>query len=88
MSAFEEFAADAAELFGVNQQEAADLLDALEAEGFGDDDTLADWMPEAFDALTDVWDDYNEYQLDPTFPDDDYLDPGDEWEMTADYFEP
>ncbi len=85
-SAFEDFAEDASSLFGLDAQEAANLLDTLESEGFDyEDDVLADWMPEAFEALTDLWDSYSEYQLDPSFPDDDWLDAGDEWEITADY---
>jgi hypothetical protein len=44
-------------------------------------------MPEAFDLLTPLWDDYSEWELDPSFPDDDWLDAGEEWELTADYEE-
>jgi hypothetical protein len=85
---FDNFADDAANLFGLTQQEAASLLDDLEAEGFdAGEDTLRDWMPEAFDLLTPLWDDYSEWELDPSFPDDDWLDAGEEWELTADYEE-
>lgn len=93
-AAFDDFAEDAREHFGLNEQEAADLLDALEAEGFdAEDESLADWMPEAFDALDDITDleaydeDWWDYDLDPYFPDDDWLEAGEEWEVTAEYEE-
>jgi hypothetical protein len=92
-AAFDDFAEDAATHFGLNAQEAADLLEHLEEQGFDlDDDRLTDWGPEAVEALDDIieWDDYgefSEFELDPYFPDDDWLDAGVEWELTAEYEE-
>lgn len=89
---FDDFAEDAATLFGLNQQEAADLLDRLEEEGFDlEEDVLQGWMPEAFEELDDITDleQYDEpwwdESLDPTFPDDDWIDEGEEWELSAEY---
>lgn len=93
MSAFDDFADDAANLFGLDHHEAANLLDALEDQGFEAEDELRDWMPEAYDLLDDITD-LSEYEeewwdeeLDPGFPDDDWLDPYEEWEITAEYGE-
>ena len=87
-AAFDQFAEDAAELFGLNGHEAADLLDSLEEQGFDyRDDELADWMPEAYDALGPLWDEMGDY---PGYDDDEYLDAGETWELTAEseeYFE-
>ena len=91
-AAFDDFAEDARDHFGLNAQEAAELLERLEEEGFDlYDDSLKDWGPEAFDALDDIidFDQYeeSEFELDPYFPDDDWLDAGVEWELTAEYEE-
>lgn len=94
MADFSEFAADARDLFGLDDGESADLLDQLEEEGFDvEEDVLQDWMPEAFDALDDITDlgayeeSWWEFELDPHFPDDAWLDAGEEWEITAEYKE-
>lgn len=89
MSDFDDFAVDAANLFGLNEHEAADLLDRLEDDhGFNvEEDDLRDFMPDAFEELSDDYfetDDFG-YELDPDFPDDDWLDAGDVWEISADY---
>lgn len=58
MDDFEAFAADAAELFGLNEQEAANLLETME-DVFGFDestDSLADYAVEATDVLDTVVD--------------------------------
>jgi hypothetical protein len=93
-SDFDDFVDDAADLFGLDPDEATDLLERLEEDGFtvGDDD-LSGWMPEAFDLLDEITD-LSEFEepwwdeeLDPDFPDDDWLDPYEEWEITAEYEE-
>lgn len=92
---FEDFAADAAELFGLDKHEASDLLGLLhDQEDFEEDsDRLKDFMPEAFDLLEDVTDlelyeeDWWDFSLDPDWPDDEWLDEGVEYEITADYEE-
>lgn len=94
-AAFDRFADDALEHFGLNEEESADLLDALDLQGFDpyEGDRLRDWMPEAFDVLDDITDldQYDEgwweYDLDPYFPEDDWLEAGVEWELTAEYEE-
>ncbi len=86
--AFDDFAEDAADLFGLDERESAALLEELEGDGFDpEDDVLADWVEEAYDHLEDVSDDFSPYDLDPYFPDDDWLDAGDTWEVTADYWD-
>lgn len=95
MSDFDDFADDAADLFGLNRPEAEDLLDRLLADTDFDphEDVLADYMPEAFEELGDTGffdtEDYDHedegYDLDPDFPDDDWLDVGDIWELSAEY---
>lgn len=95
---YEEFESAAAEYFGMDPYEAALLAEQLAGAGW-DLDTVDPrdkdmWEEastyEAVDmALADVelpddeaYDDYG-YELDPYFPDDDWLEPDIEWEMTA-----
>lgn len=90
MSRFDDFAETAREVFGLNEGEATDLLESLERDhGFDlDEDTLFDYGGEATDYLDDIIGYEDDLEaLDPRFPDDDYLDAGQEWEITADYGE-
>lgn len=97
---FDEFDDTARELFGLEPWESADLAERLVAEGVdldvldadnehwwgyvADSEALGEVMGEDFQEDMD----YERYTLDPYFPDDDYLDPGEFWEMTAEaYFE-
>lgn len=105
MSAFNDFADEAAEYFGLNAHEAANLYDLLEeVYGFDESDTLREYAGEAADLLDVVTEDIPEegaeeeeesgyegeespYELDDDFPDDDWLDPGEEWEVSTEYEE-
>lgn len=90
---FDRFVAEAGREFGMDEAQATDLLEALEADGFDlSQDKLAGWYDEAVDVLDDVlgddWDEPDEsweYDLDPRFLDDEWLDPDVEYEITADY---
>lgn len=91
---FDSFAEEAAELFGLNANEAADMLDSLEAEGFDpESDSLADWAVEASDIFEDVVDtdeiseDWWDYDLDPDFPEDEWMEADVEYEVAAQYEE-
>lgn len=78
---FEETATD---LFGLRGDELAELADAMDAAGLPleavDAEDVLFWEI-ASDALD--FSDVEQYDLDPRFPGDDYLDAGIEWEMTA-----
>ena len=83
---YRDFERDAAEYFGLNKSEAALLsLEMVEAgfdtRGWKRDDPL--FWDIAADLV--VVEPEEEWPLDPTFPDDDYLDADEEWELTADY---
>ena len=92
---FDRFVADARREFGMDEAQATDLLEALEEREQYDlrYDRLTDFYDEAVDALDDVlgedWDvpddDPGDYGLDPYFMEDEWLDPGVEYEITADY---
>lgn len=90
MSRFSEFVEDARDLFGASESEATDLLEALEERGWDiEQDGWGDFGDDAVDLIDDIID-FDQYDddlepLDPYFPDDDYLDAGDEWEITLDY---
>jgi len=93
------FRSDAAELFGLSSAEADALRDELEeAEGFDvDTDSLYDnvWGPLASDYLEDVSGDISDYMdsfdmdLDDSFEwgRDDWVDAGEEYEITIEYEE-
>lgn len=84
---YADFEYHAMEYFGLTGDEAAMLLDSIQAQGGSlrgeDADDQTFWV-QASGALTDdILGIYHEYDLDPNFPDDEYLSAGDEWEMTA-----
>lgn len=76
---FDDFAADAAELFGMTENESADLLLRLEDEYDFDfrEDALRDYGVEASEYFEDVV----EAEDEPLYVD--WLDIGEEWELTA-----
>ena len=81
---FDEFADTAADLFGFDVTEANELasrLDdaGLELESYDADD--ADYWADVADAID--TDDFEDDELDPFFPGDEWLEPDIEWEMTA-----
>jgi hypothetical protein len=87
---FDDFAEEAETLFGLNQHESADLLESLEEEGFDlEEDSLSEWGEEASDLIdfSEYEEDWMDYELDPDFPDDGWIEEGEEWEITADYEE-
>lgn len=89
---FDEFETTASELFGLEAGEVRDFADVLDAaglpfEGFDVDDR------QYWEIASDLTDEFYEdievaerYPLDRYFPDDDYLDPGDLWEFTAEAY--
>lgn len=89
--AFDRFADRAAYYFGVSENQAADLLDALEAEGFELGRSRlgnSHWGELAADLLDDIVD-YEEddsiYELEDEY--DEWLDEGVEYELSAEYEE-
>ena len=92
---YADFAYHAAEYFGFTGDEVAALLDAIEAEGgtiLGvDENDRQFWGQVAdLDVIDEIIGEYEEperYPLDSRFPDDDYLDAGEEWEVTAESIE-
>lgn len=92
---FDEFEDTARELFGFDAGEARDFAETLEAGGlFLEEADAGDrefWEvatefidPYVEDYYTETEDDDGElYPLDPSWPDDEYLEPDIEWEMTA-----
>lgn len=91
---FDEFEYTAAELLGIEPGgEARDFADTMEAAGlpyeaFDVTDKFfweigVDAADPYYEAIEDELPE--DYPLDPRFPDDDYLDPGEEWEITATY---
>jgi hypothetical protein len=94
---FDDFVEDAQELFGLNENEASDLLADLEQDYDFDyrTDDLTEYGPEAIDLLGDVFEQYDaeladlesEYELDPDWPDDEWLDDGDWYEVSGEYEE-
>jgi hypothetical protein len=100
---YDAFAARAEELFGIRGSEVDNLLEALEEQGYDIEDLspLSRAWGDAADLLGDVLgEDYIEegessieegeespYDLDPFWPDDDYLDAGEEWELAPGYEE-
>lgn len=89
--AFDRFAERAAFYFGVNENEAADLLDALEEEGFewgANRLGNSHWGERAAELLEDIVDyddDISEYELEDEH--DEWLDAGEEYELSAEYEE-
>ncbi len=100
---FEAFAARAETLFGLSASEAADLADVLEERfgyDLGEITTRSRTVwGDAADVIEEFLEDveledgeeYGEeespYELDPFWPEDDYLDAGEEWELSPDYKE-
>lgn len=90
---FDDFAETANELFGLTENEAADLANDLERAGWDIADVPVndpDMWEVASDLLEDFFEEvseeeYSPYDLDPYWPDDDYLDAGEEWEIAPDY---
>ncbi len=88
---YADFEYHAMEYFGFTGDEVAALLDAIQADGETirgvDADSRAFWTYVAsLDVIEDLAGEYEEperYPLDSYFPDDDYIDAGEEWEMTA-----
>jgi len=83
---YREFESDARDYFGLNKDEVAELASEMALAGF---DTRG-WQrddPLFWDIAADLVEvePEEEWDLDPTFPDDDYLDADEEWELTADY---
>lgn len=99
---YDEFEDTAAALFGLDPYEAAVLAEQMVADGYDLDRTAAEserfWSAaseyEAVDvALADVelpeeepGIEVERYRLDSRFPDDDWLDPGDVWEISAEAY--
>lgn len=93
---FDQFAAEAAELFGFDQRESAYLLGWLEAEGFDlEADSLYDdeWGAVAADVFEDLVDTerygFPEYELDQDWEwgDDAWIEVGEEIEVSLSYGE-
>lgn len=93
---FDQFAVEAAELFGFDPRESANLLDRLEAEGFDFEvDSLYDgeWGAVATDFFEDLVDteqyDFPGYELDQHWEwgDDEWIEAGEEIEVALDYEE-
>lgn len=91
-----ELAAEAAELFGLDQRESANLFDALEAAGFDlEADSLYDdeWGAVAADVFEDIVDTeqygFPEYELDQNWEwgDDAWIEAGEEIEVSLSYGE-
>lgn len=92
MEEFDAFADEAAALFGLNENEAATLLDYLEAVGFDlEQDTLQEYGEEAVDWLEYVSEDIaeamEEVEGDWDDGDDPWLDPEVEYEVSVEYEE-
>lgn len=92
---YEQFESAASELFGLEPYEIAVLAEQLVASGYDLDEISVrdkDFWAEASDfeavdmALADVEDVPERYALDRYFPDDEYLDPGDVWEVSAEAY--
>lgn len=93
---YDEFESVAAELLGIEPGgEARDFADVMDAAGLPFDAFDADdrfFWEIASDAAEPYFEEYEEevgerWPLDRRFPDDEYLDPGFEWEITATYDE-
>jgi hypothetical protein len=92
---YRDFEYHAAEYFGLTGDEVAALVDAIEAEGGTirgvDEDDRSFWLDVAqmdvVEELVGEYDEPEQYPLDSRFPDDDYLDAGEEWEVTAESIE-
>lgn len=93
---YDEFEATAAELLGIEPGgEARDFADAMDAAGlpleaFDADDKF--FWEIGVDVAEPYYEEFEEevperWLLDPRFPDDEYLDPGIEWEITTTYDE-
>lgn len=88
---YADFEYHAMEYFGFTGDEVAALLDGLQQDGVTirgvAEDDMEFWSSvsdsAAFDTLLEVSDAWEDYPLDPRFPHDEYLDAGDEWELTA-----
>lgn len=83
---FDEFEDTARDLFGLTHSEVGDFAETLDQAGLpleewdADDETF--WEI-ASDLTDEFFEDIEQYDLDPYFPGDEYLDAGIEWEMTA-----
>jgi hypothetical protein len=94
---YEEFEQHAAEFFGIEPGgEARDFAETLEAAGL-DYTEVSGRDRDFWEIASELTDEYYEdvelpepeerYPLDPYWPDDDYLDPYEEWEITVTYKE-
>lgn len=88
---FDRFAERAGYYFGVNENQAADLLDALEAEGFElgrsrlGSSHWGELAADLLDDIVDYEDDSSPFYLEDEF--DEWLDEGVEYELSAEYEE-
>jgi len=89
--AFDRFADRAAYYFGVNENQAADLLDALELAGFEwgknrlGNSHWGELAADLLDDIVDYEDDDSIYELEDEY--DEWLDEGVEYELSAEYEE-
>lgn len=88
---FDRFADRAAFYFGVNENQAADLLDALEAEGFElgrnrlGNSHWGELAADLLDNIVDYKSDSSPYELEDEY--DEWLEEGVEYELSAEYEE-
>jgi len=88
---FDRFADRAAFYFGVDENQAADLLDALEAEGFElghnrlGNSHWGELAADLLDDIVDYEDDSSSYYLEDEY--DEWLEEGVEYELSAEYEE-
>lgn len=87
---YRDFERDVKEYFGLNKSEAALLSFEMTEAGFNPTEGWKRDDPLFWEIAVELveFGPLEEFPLDPTFPKDDYLDPGEEWEMTADYEDP
>jgi len=89
--AFDRFVDRAAYYFGVDENQAADLLDALEAEGFElghsrlGNSHWGELAADLLDDIVDYEDDSSPYYLEDEY--DEWLEEGVEYELSAEYEE-
>jgi len=86
---YRDFERDARDYFGLDKNEAVILAARMSEAGFDTREWRRD-DPLFWDIAADLAEiapeeEEEEWPLDPMFPDDDYLDADEEWELTADY---